>query len=106
MTTRPEPEELSYERAVDLFDAQLRILEEGDLTLDEAIKAVDEAGRLLRTAERKLEEARTRIEVRPPASPEPEPEPAPRGRRPSEWPEGAPPPQDDDAPYPEEELPF
>ncbi len=99
MTTNPEPEELSYERAVDLFDAQLRILEEGDLTLDEAIKAVDEAGRLLRTAERKLEEAKARIEVRPPAAPEPDP--ALGGR-----PEDAPPVDDDDAPYPEEELPF
>lgn len=104
MTTRSEPEELSYERAVDLFDAQLRILEEGDLTLDEAIKAVDEAGRLLRTAERKLEEARARIEVRPPAGAEPGP--AQRGRPSSEWREDAPPPRDDDAPYPEEELPF
>lgn len=100
MTTNPEPEELSYERAVDLFDAQLRILEEGDLTLDEAIKAVDEAGRLLRTAERKLEEARARIEVRPPAVTEPDP--AMRGRQ-----DEVPPPDDDDAPaYPEEELPF
>jgi exodeoxyribonuclease VII small subunit len=99
VTTNPEPEELSYERAVDLFDAQLRILEEGDLTLDEAIKAVDEAGRLLRTAERKLEEARTRIEVRPPAAPEPGP--ALRDRH-----EEVPPPGDDDVPYPEEELPF
>ena len=106
MTTRPEPEELSYERAVDLFDAQLRILEEGDLTLDEAIKAVDEAGRLLRTAERKLEEARARIEVRPPASPEPEPEGLTRGRPPAEWGDETPPPRDEDAPYPEEELPF
>ena len=98
MTTNPEPEELSYERAVDLFDAQLRILEEGDLTLDEAIKAVDEAGRLLRTAERKLEEARTRIEVRPPATPGPDAtEGAPQDQVPT--------PDDDDAPYPEE-LPF
>ncbi len=105
MTTSPEPEELSYERAVDLFDAQLRILEEGDLTLDEAIKAVDEAGRLLRTAERKLEEARARIEVRPPASPEPEVA-EPRGRPSPDWAEEAPSPRDDDAPYPEEELPF
>lgn len=99
MTTNPEPEELSYERAVDLFDGQLRILEEGDLTLDEAIKAVDEAGRLLRTAERKLEEARARIEVRPPASPE-------AGRAPQGSQEQAPPVAEDDDPYPEEELPF
>jgi exodeoxyribonuclease VII small subunit len=99
VTSNPEPEELSYERAVDLFDAQLRILEEGDLTLDEAIKAVDEAGRLLRTAERKLEEARARIEVRPPATPEPDP--TLQGRQ-----DEVPPPDDDEAPYPEEELPF
>lgn len=90
MTTHPESEELSYERAVDLFDAQLRILEEGDLTLDEAIRAVDEASRLLRTAERKLEEARARIEVRAPATPEPGPGPD----------------AGEEAPYPEEELPF
>jgi exodeoxyribonuclease VII small subunit len=106
VTTKPEPEALSYERAVDLFDAQLRILEEGNLTLDEAIKAVDEAARLLRTAERKLEEARARIEVRPPAVTEPEPEPAARGRPAAQWADETPPPRDEDAPFPEEELPF
>lgn len=57
--------ELSYERAVELFDEKLKALEEGNLSLEAALQAVDEAGRYLRTAQQRLEEARKRIEVRP-----------------------------------------
>jgi exodeoxyribonuclease VII small subunit len=60
-----EPE-LSYERAVELFDEKLRALEDGSLSLEDALRAVDEAGRYLRAAQARLDEARKRIEVRPP----------------------------------------
>jgi exodeoxyribonuclease VII small subunit len=66
------PEELSYERALELFDARLRALEEGKLTLEEAIEAVSEGRRYLKICEAKLEAARHKIEVRP----EPQPVPA------------------------------
>jgi exodeoxyribonuclease VII small subunit len=58
-------EELSYERALELLDQRLKALEDGDLALDEALKVVDEARTYLLVCERRLEEARKRIEVRP-----------------------------------------
>ena len=58
-------EELSYERALELLDQRLKALEDGDLALDEALKVVDEARAYLLLCERRLEEARKRIEVRP-----------------------------------------
>jgi exodeoxyribonuclease VII small subunit len=57
--------ELSYEQALELLDRKLKVLEDGDLSLDDAIAAVDEARRYLRVCEQRLEEARRRIEVRP-----------------------------------------
>jgi exodeoxyribonuclease VII small subunit len=57
--------EISYERAVELFDEKLKALEEGNLTLEQALGAVDQASGYLRAANRRLEEARKRIEVRP-----------------------------------------
>jgi exodeoxyribonuclease VII small subunit len=73
--TRETDEELTYERAVELFDEKLRALEEGELSLEAAIQAVDEASRYLRAAERRLEEAKKRIEVRPPEAPDSPPPP-------------------------------
>lgn len=70
-------DELSYERAVELFDAKLAALEDGSLTLEEALRAVEEAGTYLRAANQRLEEARKRIEVRPAEAPEPESAAAP-----------------------------
>ena len=58
-------DELSYERALELLDQRLKALEDGDLALDEALKVVDEARAYLLVCERRLEEARKRIEVRP-----------------------------------------
>jgi exodeoxyribonuclease VII small subunit len=58
-------EELTYERALELLDRKLKALEDGDLSLDEALAAVDEARTYLRVCEQRLEEARRRIEVRP-----------------------------------------
>lgn len=57
--------ELTYERAVELFDEKLRALEDGSLSLEDALRAVDEASRYLRAAQARLDEARKRIEVRP-----------------------------------------
>ena len=58
-------EEPSYERALELLDQRLKALEDGDLALDEALRVVDEARAYLLVCERRLEEARKRIEVRP-----------------------------------------
>jgi exodeoxyribonuclease VII small subunit len=70
-------EELSYERAVELFDAKLAALEDGSLTLEQALQAVEEASTYLRAANRRLEEARKRIEVRGAEPSEDAPAPAP-----------------------------
>jgi exodeoxyribonuclease VII small subunit len=58
-------EELTYEQALELLDRKLKVLEDGDLSLDAALAAVDEARRYLQICEQRLEEARKRIEVRP-----------------------------------------
>jgi exodeoxyribonuclease VII small subunit len=88
MSEKPA-EDLSYEQALELFDARLRSLEEGKLTLEQAIEAVAEGRRYLKICEAKLEAARHKIEVRPESRPvpaaaageadgEPEPGPPPR----------------------------
>ena len=41
-------QELSYERALELLDQKLKALEDGELSLDEALTAVDEARTYLR----------------------------------------------------------
>jgi exodeoxyribonuclease VII small subunit len=58
-------EDLTYEQALELLDRRLKALEDGDLSLDDALSVVDEARGYLRVCERRLEEARRRIEVRP-----------------------------------------
>jgi exodeoxyribonuclease VII small subunit len=58
-------EELTYEQALELLDRKLKALEDGDLSLDQALTVVDEARTYLLVCERRLEEARKRIEVRP-----------------------------------------
>jgi exodeoxyribonuclease VII small subunit len=58
-------EALTYEKALELLDQKLKALEEGDLSLDQALSVVDEARTYLRVCEQRLEEARKRIEVRP-----------------------------------------
>lgn len=57
-------EEPSYEQAVAELDRRLRALEEGKLSLEDSLKAYDEARAFLKQAEAKLEAARKRIEVR------------------------------------------
>jgi exodeoxyribonuclease VII small subunit len=61
-------DELTYERALELLDQKLKVLEDGDLSLDAALSVVDEARTYLKICEQRLEEARKRIEVRPEAS--------------------------------------
>jgi exodeoxyribonuclease VII small subunit len=68
-------QELTYERALELLDQKLKALEDGDLSLDEALTAVDEARTYLRVCHDRLEEAKKRIEVRPEARVEQRPEP-------------------------------
>ena len=58
-------DELSYEAALEQFDLRLRALEDGRLTLEEALTAVEEGRRYLKLCESKLEAARQKIEVRP-----------------------------------------
>ncbi len=56
---------LTYEQALGQLDAMLRSLEEGKLSLEEAIAAVALGREYLQLCERKLEEARQRIESLP-----------------------------------------
>src|SRR2546421_3194986 len=56
---------LTYEQALTQLDATLRSLEEGKLSLEEAIAAVARGREYLQLCERKLEEARQRIESLP-----------------------------------------
>jgi len=70
MSEKPA-EDLSYEQALELFDARLRALEEGNLTLEQAIEAVAEGRGYLKICEAKLEAARHKIEVRPEPLPVP-----------------------------------
>jgi exodeoxyribonuclease VII small subunit len=56
---------LTYEQALGQLDVTLRSLEEGKLSLEEAIAAVARGREYLQLCERKLEEARQRIESLP-----------------------------------------
>jgi exodeoxyribonuclease VII small subunit len=57
-------EELTYEQALERLDRQLKLLEDGDLPLDQALKAVDEARTYLKICQDRLDAARQKIEVR------------------------------------------
>ena len=57
-------QELTYEQALDKLDQQLKLLEDGNLSLDDALKAVDNARVYLKVCTERLEDARKRIEVR------------------------------------------
>ena len=56
---------ITYEQALAQLDATLRQLEEGKLSLEDAIAAVARGREYLELCERKLEEARQRIESLP-----------------------------------------
>jgi exodeoxyribonuclease VII small subunit len=57
--------ELTYEQALEKLDATLKVLEDGDLSLEDALKAVDEARVYLKICTERLEAAKRKIEVRP-----------------------------------------
>ena len=58
-------EELSYEQALARLDESLSALEGGKLTLEEAITTVARAREYLQICQRKLDEARRKIESLP-----------------------------------------
>jgi exodeoxyribonuclease VII small subunit len=57
-------QDLTYEQALEKLDEKLKLLEDGDLSLDAAIAAVDEARVYLKVCTERLEAARKKIEVR------------------------------------------
>ena len=57
-------QELTYEEALEKLDEQLKLLEDGNLSLEDALKAVDEARVYLKICTERLEAARKKIEVR------------------------------------------
>jgi exodeoxyribonuclease VII small subunit len=57
-------QDLTYEQALEKLDEQLKLLEDGNLSLDDALKAVDEARVYLKICTERLEAARKKIEVR------------------------------------------
>ena len=58
-------DQLTYEQALEKLDEKLKLLEDGDLSLEDALKAVDEARVYLKVCTERLEAARKKIEVRP-----------------------------------------
>lgn len=69
-------EPLTYEQALVRLDDTLRALEDGKLTLEEAIAAVARGREYLQICQQKLDEARRRIEILP-VTEEPVPEEEP-----------------------------
>lgn len=62
-------QELTYEQALEKLDEQLKLLEDGNLSLDDALNAVDQARIYLRICTERLDAARKRIEVRAESEP-------------------------------------
>ena len=58
-------QDLTYEQALEKLDQQLKRLEDGNLSLEDALKAVDEARVYLKICTERLEAAQKKIEVRP-----------------------------------------
>ena len=58
-------EEVTYEQALEKLDEKLKLLEDGELSLENALKAVDEARVYLKICTERLEAAKRKIEVRP-----------------------------------------
>lgn len=57
-------QDLTYEQALEKLDEKLKLLEDGELSLEDALKAVDEARIYLKVCTERLEVARKKIEVR------------------------------------------
>ena len=58
-------QDLTYEQALEKLDERLKLLEDGNLSLEDALKAVDEARSYLKICTERLDAARKKIEVRP-----------------------------------------
>jgi exodeoxyribonuclease VII small subunit len=65
-------QDLTYEQALEKLDEKLKLLEDGELGLEDALKAVDEARIYLKVCTDRLEVARKKIEIR--AEPETAPD--------------------------------
>jgi exodeoxyribonuclease VII small subunit len=57
-------QDLTYEQALEKLDETLKVLEDGDLSLDAALEAVEKARVYLKVCNERLEAARKKIEVR------------------------------------------
>jgi exodeoxyribonuclease VII small subunit len=57
-------QDMTYEQALEKLDEQLKLLEDGNLSLEGALKAVDDARVYLKICTERLEAARKKIEVR------------------------------------------
>jgi len=57
-------QDLTYEEALDKLDEQLKLLEDGNLSLEDALQSVDQARIYLKICTERLEAARKKIEVR------------------------------------------
>ena len=57
-------QDLTYEQALEKLDDRLKVLEDGNLSLEDALKAVDEARIYLKICTERLEAAHKKIEVR------------------------------------------
>jgi exodeoxyribonuclease VII small subunit len=57
-------QDLTYEQALEKLDEKLKQLEDGDLSLEAALAAVDDARVYLKICTERLEAARKKIEVR------------------------------------------
>ncbi|HEX2646827.1 MAG TPA: exodeoxyribonuclease VII small subunit [Candidatus Dormibacteraeota bacterium] len=57
-------EELTYEQAIERLEETLKNMESDKLSLDDAVKAAEDAQRYLRICVQRLDEARKKIEVR------------------------------------------
>jgi exodeoxyribonuclease VII small subunit len=57
-------QDLTYEQALEKLDEKLKLLEDGELGLEDALKAVDEARVYLKICTDRLEVARKKIEIR------------------------------------------
>jgi exodeoxyribonuclease VII small subunit len=57
-------QDLTYEQALEKLDEKLKLLEDGDLSLEGALAAVEEARVYLKVCTERLEAARKKIEVR------------------------------------------
>jgi exodeoxyribonuclease VII small subunit len=57
-------QDLTYEQALEKLDGQLKLLEDGNLSLEDALQAVDAARVYLKICNERLEAARKKIDVR------------------------------------------